>query len=156
MEAVPPVASGCTCSCVGSVPGPVPPWGDGAGLGGVVGDRGSTIGVQLVRGTEVGTVLAADPSACVLMAVTTVVDAEATEERVDPVAVFTRDGVGLLALSATGWAVDAWMVGPCMDSLGAWGPTGSRGLAVEGLGVRLARPCVPRGLSALTEAAAAV
>lgn len=43
-----------------------------------------------------------------------------------------------------------------MNVLGVWGPTGGRGLAVEGPGVCSAGSCVPRGLLAFAEAAAAV
>lgn len=99
--------------------------------------------------------LAADPLACVLVAVTAVGDAEATE-RVDAAMAFARDGVGLLAVSATSGAVDTWMVGAPVNTLGVWGPTVGRGLTVEGPGVRLAGSCVPRGLLAFAEGAAAV
>lgn len=73
--------------------------------------------------------LAAGPSA-----VTAVVDTEATEG-VGSGVVFSRGEVGLLAVSATGRAVDGWVVGPCVDVLSAWGLVGSEGLAVGSVGL---------------------
>lgn len=99
--------------------------------------------------------LAADSSACVLVAVTAVVDAEATE-RVDAVVAFVRDRVGPLTVPATGWAVDTWMAGPPVTELGVWGSTGGRGLAVEGPSVGSAGSRMPRGLPTSAEEAAAV
>lgn len=75
--------------------------------------------------------LAAGPSAGALVAVTTVVDVEATEEGVGSRVVFTRGRVGLLATSATGRVVGSWKAGPCVDVLSAWGLVGGAGLAVE-------------------------
>lgn len=134
MEAGPPVASGHTCSGVEGVAGPVAPRGDDTGLGGVVEDVASTPGVGLACGTGAGTVLAAGPSA-----VTAVVDTAAMEG-VGSGVVFSRGGVGLLAVSATGRAVDGWVVGPCVNVVSAWGLVGSVGLAVGWRGVCSAGP----------------
>lgn len=133
MGAVPPVASGRTCSGVEGVAGPVAPHVDETVLGSVVGDVASVPGVGLACGTGAGTVLAAGPSA-----VTAAVDTEATEG-VGSGVVFSRGGVGLLAVSATGWAVDGWVVGPCVDVLSAWGLVGSVGRAVGSVGPAVGR-----------------
>lgn len=99
--------------------------------------------------------MAAGPSACAVGAVTAVVDTEATEEGVDPRVVFTRGWGGLRAVSATDWAVDACMVGSCVNVLSAWGLMASVGLVVEWPGVCLAGLCVPVGLLTFAVVAAA-
>lgn len=100
--------------------------------------------------------VAAGSSACVFVVVTTVVDTEATEGGIGSGIVFTRQGVGLLAGSATGLAVDAWIVGPYVDMLGIWGLVGSVGLTVEWPDVCLEGLCVPVGLLAFAVVAASV
>lgn len=70
--------------------------------------------------------VAAGSLACVLVVVTTVVDREAIEGEMGSGIVFTRQGVGLLAGSATGLAMEAWMVGPCVDNVKCLGTCGGR------------------------------
>lgn len=72
--------------------------------------------------------VAAGLSACAFVVVTTGVDMGATKGGVDSGDVFTRRGVGLLGVSATGVAVDTWMVGPCVDTLSNVGVVGGAGL----------------------------
>lgn len=108
-------------------------------------------GVGLARGTGAGTVLAAGPSA-----VTALVDAEVTEG-VGSGVVSSGGGVGLLAVSAAGRAVDGWVVGPPVDVSGACVElVGSAGLAVEGRGVCSAGPCEPGAPPAFSVTATAV
>lgn len=70
-----------------------------------------------------------------------VVDPEAKEGEVGSGVAFGRVGAGLTPGSAPVWAVGIWTVGPCVDTLSAWG-LGGAGLAVE-------RPGVCPGLSVL-------
>lgn len=66
-----------------------------------------------------------------------------------------RVGVGLLVMSATGPVVDAGMLGPCVDTLGAWGLKEDTGMAVEAPDVGSGL-CVPCGLSIPAVVTAAV
>lgn len=144
VDAAPGEVSGRTCSGVWVVPGPAVPQVDGAGIGRVVGDVASPLGVGLVWGAGADAVLVVGSWAWAVVLVTAMVATgamEVTDGRVGSEAVLERVGVGPPAVPAT--AADARTVGACVDTLSAWGPEGGAGLAVE-----LPGPCW-EGLRAL-------
>lgn len=137
--------SGSTCSGVRAVPGPAAPCVDGAGLGRVVGDVASPLGVGLVGGTGAGAELVVGSWAWAVVLVPAVVAAGVTDGRVGSEAVLETVPVGPLAEPAVGQPVDAWTAGACVDTLSTWGPELAVGLAVELPGVCWEGLCVPIG-----------
>lgn len=91
--------------------------------------------------------MTAGPLACDLVAVTAVVDTEATEG-----GVFME---GAMGLSVTGPTEAAWKAGPCVGVLSVWRFLGVVELAVGWLGVCSEGLRVPVGLLAFAVAAAA-
>lgn len=130
-EAVPVVVLVPTCSVVRSVPGPPVPLVGNVGLGCVVEDVASTLG--LVGST--GTVLDDGSLVVTWVVVTTAEDTEATDwVVVGSRVVFEGLGVDLPAVLCTGWSVVTWMVVPCV-----WAPEVDIGSLLDALvGVLLA------------------